>query len=75
VGSQQSIATAPSFLNSLMLAGAVVLGAVTWTIVLCVAVRSGARVFARPMWQVWTQAFTALVMLYFAGKLAFQLFG
>lgn len=75
VGSQQSVTTAPSFLNSLMLACAVVLGAVTWTIVFCVAIRSGARIFARPMWQVWTQALTALVMLYFAARLAFQLFG
>ena len=75
VGSQQTATTAPSFLNSLMLACAVVLGAITWTIVLCVAVRSGARVFARPMWQIWTQALTAAVMIYFAAKLAFRLFG
>jgi threonine/homoserine/homoserine lactone efflux protein len=74
VGSQQTVNRAPSFLNSLMLACAVVLGAVTWTIVLCVAVRSGARIFAQPAWQVWTQALTAAVMLYFAVKLAFQLF-
>jgi threonine/homoserine/homoserine lactone efflux protein len=75
VGSQQSVTTTPSFLNSVMLACAVVLGAVTWTIVLCTAVRSGARIFARPMWQVWTQVLTALVMLYFAATLAFRLFG
>lgn len=75
VGSQQSVASEPSFLNSLILACAVVLGAVTWTIVFCVAIRSGARIFARPMWQVWTEALTALVMLYFAAKLAFQLRG
>lgn len=75
VGSQQTVATAPSFLNSLMLAGAVVLGALTWTIVLCTAVRSGARIFARPSWQIWTQALTAAVMLFFAAKLAFRLFG
>jgi threonine/homoserine/homoserine lactone efflux protein len=75
VGSQQTATTSPSFLNSLMLACAVVLGAITWTIVLCVAVRSGARIFARPMWQIWTQALTAAVMIYFATKLAFRLFG
>jgi threonine/homoserine/homoserine lactone efflux protein len=75
VGSQQTATSAPSFLNSLMLAGAVVLGAITWTIVLCTAVRSGARIFARPIWQIGTQALTALVMLYFAGKLAIRLFG
>jgi threonine/homoserine/homoserine lactone efflux protein len=73
VGSQQTIATAPSFIHSILLACAVVLGAVTWTIVLCVAVRSGARIFARPGWQVWTQALTAAVMVYFAVKLVFQL--
>jgi threonine/homoserine/homoserine lactone efflux protein len=74
VGSQQTIAQASSFFHSILLACAVVLGAVTWTIVLCVAVRSGARIFARPGWQVWTQALTAAVMVYFAAKLAFQLF-
>jgi threonine/homoserine/homoserine lactone efflux protein len=74
VGSQQTVMATPSFLNSLMLASAVVLGALTWTIVLCVAVRLGAQIFAHPAWQVWTQALTAAVMLYFAAKLALQLF-
>lgn len=75
VGSQQTAASAPSFLNSVLLACAVVLGAVTWTIVLCTAVRSGARIFARPIWQVGTQVLTALIMLYFAARLAMRLFG
>lgn len=74
VGSQQTVMATPSFLTSLMLAFAVVLGAVAWTIVLCVAVRLGARIFARPIWQIWTQALTAVVMLYFAAKLALRLF-
>jgi threonine/homoserine/homoserine lactone efflux protein len=74
VGSQQTVIATPSFLSSLMLASAVVLGAVAWTIVLCVAVRLGARIFARPVWQLWTQALTAAVMLYFAAKLALRLF-
>jgi threonine/homoserine/homoserine lactone efflux protein len=74
VGSQQTVMATPPFWNSLMLASAVVLGALTWTIVLCIAVRLGARIFARPMWQVLTQALTAAVMLYFAAKLALQLF-
>ena len=74
VGSQQTVMATPSFWNSLMLASAVVLGALTWTIVLCVAVRLGARIFAQPIWQVWTQALTAAVMLYFAAKLALRLF-
>jgi len=63
-----------SFFDSLTLACAVVLGAIVWTIVLCAAVRSGARVFARPSWQVWTQVLTAAVMIYFAVRLAFQLY-
>jgi threonine/homoserine/homoserine lactone efflux protein len=74
VGSQQTVMATPSFLNSVMLASAVVLGALTWTIVLCVAIRLGARIFAAPMWQVWTQVLTAAVMLYFAAKLALRLF-
>jgi threonine/homoserine/homoserine lactone efflux protein len=73
IGSQQSVARSRAFLASLTLAGAVVLGAVTWTIVLCVAARLGAKIFAAPVWQVWTQALTAAVMLYFAAKLVFQL--
>ncbi len=74
VGSQQTMTTEHSFLHSLTLAGAVVLGAIAWTIVLCTAIRGGARLFARPSWQIWTQALTAAVMLYFAVKLAVQLF-
>jgi threonine/homoserine/homoserine lactone efflux protein len=73
VGSQQTSTRTPSFLNSFILACAVVFGAVTWTIVLCLAVRSGARIFVRPIWQVWTEVLTAAVMLYFAAKLALQL--
>jgi hypothetical protein len=34
----------------------------------------GAKIFAHPAWQVSTQALTAAVMLYFAAKLALQLF-
>ena len=75
VGSQQTMATEHSFLHSLAVAGAVVLGAFAWTVVFSTAIRSGARIFARPSWQIWTQALTAAVMLYFAVKLALQLFG
>jgi threonine/homoserine/homoserine lactone efflux protein len=74
VGSQQTLRIAPSFLNSLLLASAVVLGALAWTIVLCFGIRLGARMLAHPSWQIWTQVLTAAVMLYFAGKLARQLF-
>jgi threonine/homoserine/homoserine lactone efflux protein len=73
IGSQQSGATQHSFGSSLALACSVVLGAVTWTIVLCTAVRQGARIFARPFWQIMTQALTAAVMLFFAVKLVRQL--
>jgi threonine/homoserine/homoserine lactone efflux protein len=71
IGSQQR--TSHSFLSSLALACAVVLGAVTWTLVLCLGVRQGARIFARPSWQIITQALTALVMIFFAVRLALQL--
>lgn len=72
VGSQQTIVTG-TVVNSLTLAGAVVLGAIAWTIVLALAVRQGARIFSRPVWQVATQALTAVVMIYFAVRLALQL--
>ena len=71
IGSQQR--TSHTFLSSLALAGAVVLGAVTWTLVLCLGVKQGARIFARPSWQILTQALTALVMIFFAVRLALQL--
>jgi threonine/homoserine/homoserine lactone efflux protein len=71
IGSQQR--TSHTLVHSLALAGAVVLGAVTWSLVLCLAVKQGARIFARPSWQILTQALTALVMIYFAVRLAVQL--
>ena len=51
------------------LASAVVLGALIWTLVLCTAVKLGARVFARPEWQILTQIITAAVMVVFAIRL------
>src|SRR5881394_1129911 len=48
------------------LAGAVVLGAVSWTLVLCAALKLGARIFSRPEWQIMTEALTSAVMLWFA---------
>lgn len=62
-----------NILDSVFLAGAVVLGAIAWTLVLSITVQLGARVFARPGWQIGTQALTALVMLYFAGQLVWRL--
>ena len=55
--------------QSLGIAVAVVLGALTWGVVLCTAVRLGAHVFSHPSWQVGTEAITAAVMLWFAIRL------
>lgn len=67
IGAQPNIAN--SVPQSLTMAASVVLGALAWGAVLCVAVKFGARIFARPEWQVATQALTALVMLWFAVRL------
>jgi threonine/homoserine/homoserine lactone efflux protein len=69
VGGQGAVQGEGSFSSSLVLAAAVVSGAITWTIVLCTALRLGARIFARPIWQAGTQALSALVMLFFAIRL------
>lgn len=50
---------------SLVLAACVVLAACTWGLVLCTAVRMGAR-FATPWWHVVTQGATGVLMLVFA---------
>lgn len=68
VGSQSG-RTSGRFVDSVALAVAVVLGAITWGCVLCLALKMGARIFAHPWWQIATQALTALVMLYFAARL------
>jgi threonine/homoserine/homoserine lactone efflux protein len=52
---------------SLLLAACVVTAACTWALVLCTAVRLGAR-FATPMWDVVTQGLTGLLMLVFAAR-------
>jgi threonine/homoserine/homoserine lactone efflux protein len=67
VGSQSL--GAGSVQRSLTIAAAVVSGALTWTLVLCVAVKLGARVFSRPEWQIVTQALTCFVMIWFALRL------
>ena len=72
IGSQ-SATISGTFLNSVVLAVAVVIGALSFATVLCVSVKLGARVFSRPGWQVGTQALTAMLMLYFAVRLAMQL--
>lgn len=73
IGSQQSGPGPGTFANSVLLATAVVSGAVAWTLVLCTAVKQGARIFAKPAWQVGTQALTSALMLFFAVKLLLQL--
>jgi threonine/homoserine/homoserine lactone efflux protein len=72
IGSQGAVAPSASFVNSLTLATAVVSGAIVWGVVLCIALKMGARVFARPSWQIATQILTALVMLFFAARLVWQ---
>jgi len=73
IGGQQSVTLDPTFGNSLAFAGSVVLGAVVWTLIFSVAVKHGGKLFARPAWQVATQAITSLLMLFFAGKLLLTL--
>lgn len=63
-----------SFSSSLIVAGAVIAGAVTWTLLLCSAVRLGAR-FATPAWQIATQGLTGLLMLAFAVRGVVRLAG
>lgn len=72
IGSQSGKTTGV-FAASLTLASAVVLGTIAWVFFLCIAVKVGARIFARPFWQVLTQALTAAVMLFFAARLVLQL--
>jgi arginine exporter protein ArgO len=69
VGGQGAAQYQATFLSSLTLAVAVVSGAIAWTIVLCTALKLGARIFARPAWQVGTQVVSALVMFGFAVRL------
>jgi threonine/homoserine/homoserine lactone efflux protein len=69
VGGQGATQPQATFLSSVTLAIAVVAGAIAWTIVLCTALKLGARIFARPAWQIGTQAVSALVMLLFAARL------
>jgi threonine/homoserine/homoserine lactone efflux protein len=73
IGGQQSVTRDSSFGNSLAFAGAVVLGAVIWTLVFSVALKGGGRIFARPAWQAATQTITSLLMLFFAAKLLLTL--
>lgn len=55
--------------QAILVALSVVLGALSWTLALCTAVKFGARIFSHPAWQVATEAITAAVMLWFALRL------
>jgi threonine/homoserine/homoserine lactone efflux protein len=70
IGSQP--AQGASVRQSLAIATAVVLGALSWGVVLCIALKFGAHIFAHPTWQVATEAITAAVMLWFAIRLLLQ---
>ena len=59
---------------SIALAAAVVIGAATWGLFLCTAVRLGAR-FASPRWEIATNALTAALMIWFAVQLAVRVGG
>ena len=60
------------FSASLLLATSVIFAAATWSLVLCLAVRLGAR-FATPAWEIITQALTGILMLCFAVQLIIRL--
>jgi threonine/homoserine/homoserine lactone efflux protein len=70
IGGQAAQTTTVS--QSLLFGITVVLGALVWTVVLCLAVKFGARIFSHPAWQIATQGLTALVMLFFAVRLVLQ---
>ena len=73
IGGQQTVTQDAGFQNSLAFATAVVFGAATWTLVFSIAIKQGARIFARPAWQVATQAITCALMLFFAARLLLTL--
>ena len=73
IGAQQSVTRNPHFANSVAFAASVVLGAIVWTLVLSLVLKRGSKFFARPGWQIATQAITALLMLFFAARLLLKL--
>lgn len=73
IGGQQSVTRDTSFGNSLAFALSVVIGATAWTLVFSIALKQGARIFARPAWQSATQAITSVLMLFFAARLLITL--
>lgn len=74
VGSQQTGNQPLPLAGSLTLAAAVVFGAASWSTVLCLLARMGAK-FATPMWHIATQGATAALMLFFAVYTVLRLTG
>lgn len=70
VGQQAASGVDP--LGALVTAAAVLGGALSWTVLLCVSVQLGAR-FATPAWHVATQAGTGVLMLVFAARTVVRL--
>lgn len=70
----QRVATEMSMLNALVLACAVVSGALSWTLIYCSAIYCGAR-FTNRWWQVGTQAITGCLMFYFLFQLILKAAG
>ncbi len=60
------------FRSAVIKAAAVVGGALSWCMVLSIALRAGAR-FAKPSWDILTRGLTGLLMLFFAAKLILQM--
>lgn len=73
IGSQANEVQPLGLGSSLVLALAVLAGALTWGFLLCSTVQLGARVFARPGWLALTQGATAALMLAFAARVVARL--
>lgn len=71
---QQAAAGVAAPEHALVTACSVIAGALTWTLLLCVAVHFGAR-FATPAWHIATQAGTGLLMIVFAARTFVRLLG
>jgi threonine/homoserine/homoserine lactone efflux protein len=67
--------TAHGIAGSVVVACGVLVGALTWGLILCVSVAwLGAR-FATPSWEIVTQLGTGVLMLFFAARTALRLMG
>jgi len=58
--------------SAVLKAMAVVAGALTWCVVLAIALKAGAR-FAKPSWDIATRGLTGLLMLYFAVRIVIKI--